>query len=619
MNLKNINTGIMKSHPYKIIVVLLVLLTVACEDVLDKHDLTKLDDRIWEDANQIEFYINNLYQTNMPGVSFGGNSQLCDESYSSSEQFNDFMYGFVTESDINAVTVFHKEKYQLIRRINIGLEGIEVSSIDDSIKAVLAGQALFFRAFRFWEMVKLYGGVPIVKEVQDPYEGSEALDVPRSKTSEAIDEIVADLDLAIAGLPVEWPLEEDKGRITSGAAAAFKGRVLLAWASPMFNPNNDQDRWQRAYDANKEAMELLAQMSQPRALYPEFSEIFTTNVLENPEAIIFRRYSLAAGTDYTHDWEDDVRPYSGGGGSGFTPTWELVKAFPMANGKLINEPGSGYDSARFWLNRDPRFYATVAYNGSEWAMSGRDRTNIWTFRNTKEGNRTPATGFYNKKATDPTISRENISLSGTAWIELRYAEVLLNLAECANELGNIAEALQYVRAIRERAGIEPGDGDYGISNSVSKEMLRQIIMVERQVEFAFENKRYWDMRRRLMFREDLGEYVKKLNGKQRHGLLYRALSGYHLEITDASSQYYGYLRIDTALINGSLDLNDPDSFNKYFTYSLRNLDTYQGQSTLIDYRELYDFFAVPSSMLNKSPAVEQTLGWINGTFDPLAE
>jgi starch-binding outer membrane protein, SusD/RagB family len=610
----------MKSHPFKIIALTaIVIVGVSCEDVLDKHDLTTLDDRIWEDATSIELYINNLYVSNMPGVSFGHNSQLTDETYSSSTQYNDLLYGFVTESDINEVTVFHKEKYQLIRKINIALEGIEGSSIADSIKGVLAGQALFFRAYRYWEMVQLYGGIPIVKEVQDPYEGSEALDVPRSKTGVAIDEIVEDLDEAIDGLPGEWTLPEDQGRITCGAAAAFKGRVLLAWASPMFNPNNDPSRWQRAYDANKEAMERLSQMRQPRALYPEFSAIFTTNVLENQEAILFRRYSLAAGNAYTNNWEDNVRPYSGGGSSGFTPTWELVKAFPMANGKLIHEPGSGYDSARFWLNRDPRFYATIAYNGSEWTMSGRDETNVWTFRNSKEANRVPVTGFYNRKATDPTLSRENIGQSSTAWIELRYAEVLLNTAECANELGYTDEALTYIRAIRERAGIEPGDGGYGIANSVSKEMLRQIIMVERQVEFAFENKRYWDLRRRKMFREDLGPYVKKLNGMQRHGLSYRALSGCHLEITDESSPYHGKLRIDTALMNGSLDLNDESSFSKYFTYSVRNLDTYQGQSVVFDYRELYDFFAVPSSMLNKSPAVEQTLGWINGTFDPLAE
>jgi hypothetical protein len=257
-------------------------------------------------------------------------------------------------------------------------------------------------------------------------------------------------------------------------------------------------------------------------------------------------------------------------------------------------------------------------------MTGRAETNLWTFRNVKENNRIPATGFYNKKATDPTIDQENVSQTSTAWIELRYAEVLLNFAECANELGKTAEALEKIRSIRERAwtgaGFDPpAGGDYGIPNSVSQEVLRQIIMVERQVELAYENKRYWDLRRRKMFREDLGQYVKKLNGTQRHGFTYTAIRGFHNEITDETSPYYGQLRMDTALALGHLDIDDESSFSSYWRITYRNLDVYNSEPILIDYQPLYDFFAVPSSMLEKSKLVQQTLGWINGTFDPLDE
>jgi hypothetical protein len=589
----------------------------ACKDVLEKEDLNVLNEGIWDDPAQAQLYVNNLYVKNMPIDYFGEYSQLSDETYSPEEQFNDLMYGFKTSSDVNAVTVMHKDKFELIRHINIALEGLEGSPLDEEIKQELRGQALFFRAWRYWELVQLYGGVPIVKTVQDPY--NEDLDVPRSKASESIDAIIADLDEAIAVLPVDWTLDSDDGRITSGAAAAFKGRVLLNWASPLFNPNNDQSRWQRAYDANVQAIDLLGQMTIPRGLYPDFDGIFTTDVLSNKEAIIYKRFSLSAGTDYTHGWENSVRPPSGGGNGGFSPTWELVQAFPMADGKLINEPGSGYDETYFWQNRDPRFYATVAYNGSEWDMAGRDETNVWTFRNTLENNRVPSSGFYNKKASDPTIAREDISQTTTAWIELRYAEVLLNFAECANELGKTGEALEKVRSIRERAGIESNGGDYGISDSVSKELLRQIIMIERQVEFAFENKRYWDIRRRLLFRNDMGEYVKRLNGTMRTGFTYRALAGWNAPITDEASPYFGQLRIDTALANGYLDLNDVESFSQYFSISPRTLDIYQGANQNINYPELYDFFAIPTSIIEKSPAVEQTEGWLNGTFDPLAE
>ena len=595
------------------------LILFSCQDVLDKHDLTKLDERIWEDPVQIKLYINTLYAKNMPGASFAENSALSDETFSTGDNIIQLMYGFSTPNDINAVTDLHKDVYSDIRHINIGLEGIKNSSIDDSTKAVLAGQALFLRTFRYWKLVRLYGGIPIIKEVQDPYDGADALNIPRPKTSEAINDLIEDLDIAIESLPLEWKVNEDRGRITSVAAAAFKGRILLTWASPLFNPGNNEDRWKRAYEANKEAIHLSTQMTTPRSLVPEFKSIFTKPVLDNEEAIIFRRYSLGVGSDYTHGWEGDVRPSSGGGDSKNAPTWELVQAFPMANGKLINEPGSGYDKDVFWKNRDPRFYATIAYNGCEWPMNGRERLPIWCFRNVVEGNKQPATGFYNKKATDPSINIDDVGQTSTSWLELRYAEVLLNFAECANEIGSKDEALENIRLVRARAGIEAGGGEYGIPNSVSKEELREIIMVERQVEFAFENKRYWDLRRRKMFSEDLGIYVKKLNGTQRHGLNYKALGPYGRPIADKSSPFFGWLPIDTAYQNGSIDLLNFNNFSNYFSSSLIALDKYANEHIVLNYKELYYFFAVPQAFIDNSPAIEQTAGWLEGTYDPLAE
>jgi hypothetical protein len=427
---------------YKIILtILLFTVLTGCEDVLDKHDLNVVDDKIWESENQATLYVNKLYQDNMPGMSLGVNSGLTDEATSSSESVTNLLYGFVTPNILDAVTVLHKDKYQLIRRINICIEGLRNSGLEENLKAPIIGQALFFRALRYWEFVRMYGGVPMVVDVQDPF--TEDLNVPRSKTSESINKIIADLDQAIASLPVDWSLSSDQGRITSGAAAAFKARILLTWASPLFNPQNKQDRWQSAYDASNKAVELLGQMSVPRALNPDFSKIFTGEALSDVEAVIYRRFSADAGNDYTSSWEGSVRPPSAGGNGGFNPTWELVKSFPMANGKLIDEVDSGYDSTYFWKNRDPRLYATIAYNGAEWSMNGRTQTRQWTYvRNIHENNRTPSTGFYCRKATNPTIAKENTSQTSTSWHELRYAEVLLNLAESANEM---AEHLEYLK------------------------------------------------------------------------------------------------------------------------------------------------------------------------------
>lgn len=601
---------------------MLIFLLASCTDVLDKRDLNVIDDIIWEDGDQATLYVNTLYDNNMPDMSLGSYEAHADESYTSSQAITDLIYGIYGSSDIDAVKDLHKDNYQLIRRINICIEGLEGSPLDAATKNPILGQALFFRAWRYWQMVKLYGGIPMVDRVQDPFFEAE-LGIPRSKTSESIALIVEDLDLAIEYLPVDWTLDKDKGRITSGAAAAFKGRVLLAWASPLFNRNNDANRWQQAYDASTQAVEILAQMPMPRALHSDYNTIFTTDVLSNPEAVIFRRYSANAGSDYTSAWEARVRPPSGGGDGLSTPTWELVQAYPMINGKHINDADSGYDPERFWKNRDLRFYATVAYNGSDWEMEDRDLDKAWTYTRTiLENNRVPATGFYNRKATDPTIQQNNVSQTSTSWIELRYAEVLMNLAESANELDKRTEALDLIGQIRNRAGIEVGTGNYGISASISKEGLRELIMIERQVEFAFENKRYWDLRRRLMFRTDLGDHAKKLNGTQRHGLDIRPVAPWTSTITDATSPYRGWKRIDTLvyLHPNAIDLEDVDSYKTYFSTTIKVLEsTVSGVQQEFNYPELYDFFAVPSSFLQSSPAVEQTLGWVNGTFDPLAE
>lgn len=608
----------MKSHRILLIILFFSVFS-ACEDVLDKRDLNVIDNQLWENASQATLYVNKLYQDNMPGMSLGANSGYTDEATSSSESVTNILYGFYGPNDINAVTELHKDKYLLIRRINLCIDGLEKSSLEKSVKAPIVAQALFFRAYRYWEFVSLYGGVPMVNNVPDPF--FDDLNVPRSKTSESIKLIVADLDKAIESLPVDWPLSSDQGRITSGAAAAFKARILLSWASPLFNPQNKQDRWQAAYDAGNKAVELLGKMKVPRTLHTNFSTVFTADVLTNTEAVIYKRFSTGAGTEYVSSWENSVRPPSAGGNGGFNPTWELVKSFPMANGKLIYEANSGYDSTYFWKNRDPRFYATIGYNGCDWTMNGRTQTRQWTYvRNIHENNRTPSTGFYCRKATDPTVAREKTSQTSTTWHELRYAEVLLNLAEAANELGKTSEAVPLVRRIRERAGIQSNGGTFGIDATVSKDQLRQIIMNERFVEFAFENKRYWDLRRRLMYRNDLASGTRKLNGQQRHGLETVVKSAWLRRITDPASPYVGWNRIDTATQLGYVDINNTTNYNTYFTTNYKSMEaTVNNQVQSINYTSLYDFFAVPSSFIQSSPAVAQTKGWLNGTFDPLAE
>ena len=148
--------------------------------------------------------------------------------------------------------------YGRIRNINDFIEGVSGSTLTDEQKNQMLGQAYFFRAWCYYNLVKWYGGVPIVTEMLDPVADNYT---PRSTTKATIDFILSDLDNA-ARLLGPFTLgggwgSGDYGRITTGTALALKGRVLLLWASPLFNRSNDQTRWQSAYTLMKQELDSI--------------------------------------------------------------------------------------------------------------------------------------------------------------------------------------------------------------------------------------------------------------------------------------------------------------------------------------------------------------------------
>ena len=585
--------------------IIFISVTISCTDVLDKHDLTAIDDGLWNDFGEANSYITDVYADNMPEMSLGENGGYSDEFFTSSEDITNILYGKFTENDIEFINIYSKDNFEKIRKINLGISKLSESSLGDKDKQILFGQLYFFRAWRYWELVKHYGGVPLILDALDYY--YDDLEYPRSSTKDCIDQIVKDLDLASDYLPGEWT-GDDAGRISSVAAKAFKGRVLLAWASPMFNKSNLEDRWLYAYNAFLEAKYYADSIGY--GLNSNFSNIFTDEVEGNPEAILYRRYDTS--NDYSNDWEATIRPYSGGGSGSLNPTWNLVKAFPMSNGKKITDDASGYDEVYYWRDRDPRFYATIAYNGCDWDMSGAESSTIWTYFITKtENNRYPSTGFYCRKGSNTQIAYDDVSQCPTAWLEIRYAEVLLGLAECANEVGNTVEAIELISKLRARAGILE-DNNYGIGLSIEKDDLRDLIITERQIELAFENKRYWDVRRVKLFTESLSPSLNLLNGSKRAGIRLMPKGVWNSRVNDAESQYNGWRRLDTAAYLGYINIET--DYEDYFVVSERSLDSEE-----INYSDLYYFFPLKSSIIRKNNKLEQTLGWQGGTFDPLAE
>lgn len=561
---------------YLIIGALICFFSIGCADILDKKDQMSLDDnQVWNNELYALNYLNQLYRDNAPGWDndISGKSDEA-EKYGDTE-----LYGQLVLESLKDYWYYDK-----IRNINLMFQKLQASTLEQDMKDKLMGQGLILRAWRYFQMVRLYGGIPIVLE---PQELTGDIYVTRNKTSECISQICKDLDDAYTLLPWQWT-GNDEGRFTKAAALALKGRVLLYYASPQFTPNSDAGRWADAYNANKSTMTELE--AQGFGLYPDYENFWYNEM--NEEVVMATRYSASSeSVGYGNTWNAVTRPldeaqnYTGSN----HPTWDLVQSYPMITGESVDK-STLYDPVLFWKNRDPRFKSSIVYNASVWELSGKIGRKQWTYVGA-QGGATSQTGFYCRKAVDKSLTPAQSQYSSTDWVEIRYAEVMLNFAECAAETDKTDEAYPILKAIRERAGIQPGiDGMYGLKKGMSKNDMVDAIMLERKIELAFEGKRYWDLRRRRLFETEL-------NGKSRQGMRPHFVEGMN---SDKLKE-----------IENTADFEN--DYAKYFKDELYDTDL----KYTIDYRSNYYFFGLPNKHLETNSKLEQTSGWNDGTFDPL--
>lgn len=329
--------------------------------------------------------------------------------------------------------------------------------------------------------------------------------------------------------------------------------------------------------------------------------------------LIVRKYGTAR--DIGNSTEQVTRPKSetdGASGSN-QPTWNLVQAYTMNNGLPITHASSNYDNIMFWQNRDPRLEASIAYNSSPWPLSSKATRKQWTHNGVPdEPSGTIVTGFYCKRLCNPTLTAaQSVYVSGSGggsgmdWIEMRFAEVVLNLAECANETGRLSEAKDNVRRIRQRAGIVAGSFDYGLSVATDMSSMRTLILNERMVEFAMEGKRYWDLRRTRNYGLITARQSYKLGVKSP----YAAGTGTNPALTYIDMVYPSGVRPrDTA------NMNNKAVYTAIYTTpgTIASLDG----SNVISIPAKYYFYPLPNTF-SQNFFIEQTAGWINGTFDPL--
>lgn len=418
---------------------------------------------------------------------------------------------------------YWKRYWEQIRTINVFLQRIPTAIINnESDRNRWTGEAYTLRAYFYLQLIKWYGNVPVVTTPYPmDYDYSQ---IKKNTFMDCFKFIVADCDEALkSNMPWRITSSSEKWRMTKAIAMAIRSQAALYAASPLYADGTDL--WEWAYQINKDCFDQLKSNGY---------ELYTKKQTEN-YASAYAEYFVQNGSfstapvDKETIWQSQIgeegmwwvwgTPVHGNYNAGCVPSQQLVDAYDMLNtGKPVLkldkpyndetmlEPNyyenSGYNPKKPYDGRDPRFYATIIYNNCKLQIGD----NIKTIQTYIGGNcelqansdKYTRTGYYARKGMYYRSSSQYGGEDGK-WKYYRLGEVYLNLAEAAIEANHIDEGIVLINEIRHRAGFDP-KVDVVASN---KAEARLLLRHERQVELAYEEHRYWDVRRWTISEENL--------------------------------------------------------------------------------------------------------------------
>lgn len=497
----------------KIFAVLLITGAVfsSCTKFLDMTPTNSVSDKtIWETTEAAEYNVNYLYSYLIDIVNgqcvIGLTESLTDMMKYGSYNYNSLCYipsemsygGSVIDAGyVDSYMGFWSTMYTAARRMNQALFSLHTyGQMNDADKLRLEAELRFLRANVYFELIKRYKEVIIYDENLEAITKNRALNTEE----EGWDFVQADLEFAAQNLPEK---AKANGRLDKGMAYAFTTRAML---------------YAKRYDAVVAAAEQVKNLGY--ALMPNYADSYTKAVnAGNNEAIMQYTFDYANGITHSIDFYYTpagdytlIGQPSGGGGYG-TPTQELVESYELKTGGFPDwtpwHTADGTTVTPPYAELEPRFHATVLYNGAEWKgrkiepyIGGVDGWATWRLEREPKGKTT--TGYYLRKLVDET----NVALvsSSSPVTILRYAEVLLNKAEACYHLNDAAGANAAVKEVRDRVALPYEDK--------SGDELWKAIRQERKVEFAFEGLWYWDLRR---WEVAANQYPEGLTGYQQHG------------------------------------------------------------------------------------------------------
>lgn len=485
----------------------LAITLIGCEkDFLEVNPTDRVSEvAIIQDSTLFEAYVINRYlgirltnkegDGSVPGFGRGFEyammASVTDEAiYNNDDNTWLIQQGQLSPENTGILGTFWGRSYRSIREVNYALQNIDEVQMSESGKAKLVAELKFIRAFRYHDLIRNYGEVVLmgdrVSELGDDFSNPELFE--KTSIQESIEYVIGELNEAAEGLPLTNNGDWEEGRATKGAALALKSRLLLYAASPLYNDDNsDPQKWQRAADAAQDVMDLGLY-----SLYQDgYANLFLTEG-SNSEIIFARYYNI---NERHTALEIANGPNGYGGWGGQVPLQNLVDDYEMADGSDFNwdnpeEANSPYE------NRDPRFYESILFNGAEYrgrevetftpgGLDSQDGPDNWN---------TSKSGYYLRKFINEDLPIQNPwQVAGTQnWIYFRYAEILLNYAEAQNEASGPDESVyNAVNQIRSRNGVDMPPLPAGLSQEEMREAIRQ----ERRIELAFEEHRFYDVRR----------------------------------------------------------------------------------------------------------------------------
>lgn len=490
----------------------------SCNDFLDREEDSFIDKTATFDSyNRTKQYLTYAYSLLPEGLNrFSGGALLgaatddaCFAIESSNiQQFNNGSWNALSNPDnvwdryfagiAKCCTLLENSNH-----INLDISRLDPAKrveYENNLKDIRMwrAEAHFLRAYFNFELLKRYGPIPIIKSTLDI--NKDYSDTPRPTMKEVVEFIANDCDMAADSLELTpWRNMNDAfGRATKGAALALKSRLLLYAASPLYvdfgdideaNKPSDATLWKAAADAAKAVIDL-----NQYALAPAYDDLFK-NDFQNKEYIFVRRYPSNS------DFEKSNFPVSYGGKGGTNPSQNLIDDYEMLDGTAFdwNDP---VKAAHPFENRDERLLATVLMNGV--LFKGK---RVATYPGGADAMPNPnatKTGYYLRKFLNENVNIQTGGGSDGHVVPLfRLAEIYLNYAEALNEYDPTnPDIAVYLNKIRERVSLPD------VPSGLTQEQMRTLIHHERRVELAFEEHRFWDVRRWKVASSTLGAPVK---------------------------------------------------------------------------------------------------------------